>query len=309
MVKINSVINNASEIILGLMRINKLNIEEAEHIVLYSYENGVNYYDNADIYADGRCEELFGQVLDRHKDIRDKIIVQSKCGIVHNDKGHNVAFDFSYDHIIKSVDTSLLRMKTDYLDVLLLHRPDALMEPCEVARAFDDLEKSGKVRSFGVSNQNPYQTELLKTCVKQELKINQVQLSITDCGMIAQGLNTNMSNKPSYVHDGGIYEYSRLNDITIQAWSPIQYGFFEGVFLNDPKFEELNKTLQKYAEKYNVEKSAIAFAWILRLPAKTQVITGSTYVKHLEDLFKAREVKLTREEWYDIYMSAGHSLP
>ena len=127
--------------------------------------------------------------------------------------------------------------------------------------------------------------------------------------MIAQGMNTNMTNTLSYMHDGGIYEYSRLNDITLQAWSPIQYGFFEGVFIDNPKFEELNKTLQKYADKYGVEKSAVALSWILRLPAKTQVITGSTYVKHLEALFKAREIKLKSEEWYDIYMSAGHSLP
>lgn len=299
----------ASELVLGCMRINNLNVDEADHHIMNAYEHGINYFDHADIYGGGRCEELFGEVMENHKDLRDKIFIQSKCGIVRNEDQKITHFDFSKDHIIEAVDNSLRKMKTDYLDALLLHRPDTLMEPEEVAEAFETLEKAGKVRYFGVSNQNVRQIELLKTCVKQPLVINQMQLSITECGMIAQGLNTNMTNKLSFMHEDGILEYSRINNMTIQAWSPFQTGFFEGTFIDNPEYAELNKTLQRIADKYNVSKNAVAVAWITRHPAKMQVIVGTTNYRRLNGICEYDKVELSRADWYEIYKSAGHTLP
>lgn len=299
----------ASELILGCMRINKLNIDELKHLVIYAFENGINIFDHSDIYAGGLCEELFGKLLKEVPDLRDKIKIQTKCGIIHNSRGENAAFDFSYDHIISSVETSLKRMNTDHLDSLLLHRPDTLMEPEEVARAFDYLEKKGMVLNFGVSNQNPGQIELLKTCVRQPLTMNQMQFSIVECGMVAQGMNTNMVNKLSYMHDDGVLEYSRINKMTIQAWSPFQIGFFEGTFIDNPEYAGLNTKLAEYGEKFGVSKTAVATAWILRHPAKMQVLVGTTSVKHLEEILGYQKVELSRLDWYDIYLAAGHSLP
>ncbi len=300
---------HASELILGCMRINALNVDEADHLVMNAYNAGINIFDHSDIYGGGRCEELFGEVLENHKDIRDKIIIQSKCGIVKNSDGGITHFDFSREHIIKAVEASLSRLRVDYLDSLLLHRPDTLMEPEEVAEAFEILHTSGKVKHFGVSNQNVRQIELLKTCVKQPLCINQMQMSITECGMIAQGLNTNMTNKLSVMHDDGVLEYSRINNMTIQAWSPFQIGFFEGTFINNPEFKTLNDCLDKFADKYGVAKTAVAVAWILRHPAKMQVIVGTTNYRHLNEILGFDKVELSREDWYEIYRAAGHTLP
>ncbi len=298
-----------SEIIMGCMRINQKNVDEADHLIMNAYDAGINYFDHSDIYGGGRCEEIFGEIMSRHKEIRENIYIQTKCGIVHDKDGNNAAFDFSCEHILESVDTSLKRMKVDYIDALLLHRPDTLMEPEEVAKAFDILESSGKVRHFGVSNQNPGQIELLKTAVKQPLIINQMQLSIVECGMIAQGMNTNMVNKLSYMHDDGVLEYSRINNITLQAWSPFQIGFFEGTFIDNPEYAVLNETLQNYADKFGVSKTAVAVAWILRHPASLQVIVGTTNYKHLNQILGYDKVELSRLDWYNIYLAAGHTLP
>ena len=249
-------------------------------------------------------------VLERNPELRSKVKIQTKCSIARDSITNKIVyFDFSKDHIIEAVNGSLKRLGVEQIDTLLLHRPDTLMEPEEVAAAFDELYDSGKVRYFGVSNQTPMQIELLKTCVTKPLIINQLQLSIVECGMIGQGLNTNMANKLSVMHDGGILEYSRINNITIQAWSPFQYGFFEGTFLDNPDYPELNATLEKYAQKYDCAKSAIAAAWILRHPANAQVIVGTCNPVHLTEAAQAANIVLSRPEWYDIYLSAGHSLP
>ncbi|MNJ55146.1 Oxidoreductase YdhF [compost metagenome] len=236
-------------------------------------------------------------------DVREKIILQSKCGIRQG------MFDFSKEHILNSVDAILKRLKTDYLDVLLLHRPDALVEPEEVAEAFDLLESSGKVRHFGVSNQNPMQIELLKKYVKQPLVANQLQLSITNANMISNGINVNMENAAAVNRDGSILDYCRLNDITIQPWSPFQYGFFEGVFLGNDKFPELNQKIDEIAAKYEVSNTTIAIAWLLRHPAGMQPVTGTMNLERIKDCAKAADIHLTREEWYEIYRAAGNVLP
>jgi predicted oxidoreductase len=242
-------------------------------------------------------------VLAAQPGVREKILIQSKCGIRHG------FFDFSKEHILASVDGSLMRLGTDYLDVLLLHRPDTLMEPEEVAEAFSALQSSGKVRHFGVSNQKPLQIELLNKCVSQRLIINQLQFSITNTGMIDSGINVNMTVNGSVDRDGSILEYCRLKDITIQPWSPFQFGFFEGVFLGNSKFPELNAKIDEMAQKYAVPNTAIAIAWILRHPAKMQPIVGTTSPDRLKDICKASVVDMTRQDWYEIYRAAGNKLP
>jgi len=291
------------EIALGCMRISEMSKDQVDNLVNTALDEGINFFDHADIYGGGKSEEVFASAVDMSSSNREKMIIQSKCGI------RNGLYDFSKDYILESVDGILNRLQTDYLDVLLLHRPDTLVEPEEVAEAFDILHQKGKVRNFGVSNQNPMQIELLQKSVKQNLIFNQLQLSIKRTGMIDAGLNVNMKVDNSVDHDGAILDYCRLNEITIQAWSPFQFGFFEGVFLNNDKFPELNKVIDKLAVKYNVTNSAIAVAWILRHPAKIQTIIGTTNSGRVSDMAKASDFKLSREEWYEIYRSAGNILP
>ncbi|WP_400244364.1 aldo/keto reductase family oxidoreductase [Niallia sp. JL1B1071] len=287
----------------GCMRINSLEKKEAEQFVQTALEQGANFFDHADIYGGGACEEIFADAIHMSPSVREKIILQSKCGIR---KG---MFDFSKEHILNSVDGILSRLKTEYLDTLLLHRPDALVEPEEVAEAFHILEQSGKVRHFGVSNQNPMQIQLLQKYVKQPLVANQLQLSITNANMISNGINVNMENDSAISRDGSILDFCRLHDITIQPWSPFQYGFFEGVFLENEKFPELNQQIDEIAEKYQVSNTTIAIAWLLRHPANMQPVIGTMNVDRLIDCIKASDVLLTREEWYSIYRAAGNILP
>lgn len=291
------------EIALGCMRIADMEINDVEALLKTSLEEDINYFDHADIYGGGKSEEVFAKAATKGGIKREDLLIQSKCGI------SNGFFDFSKEYILKSVDGILSRLNTDYLDALLLHRPDTLVEPEEVAQAFDLLHSSGKVLNFGVSNQNPMQIELLKKYVKQPLLFNQLQLSIMRTGMIDTGINVNMKVENSFDHDGSILDYSRLNDMTIQAWSPFQYGFFEGVFLNNDKFPELNQVIDRLAAKYQVTNSAIAVAWILRHPAKIQTIIGTTKPSRVQDMSKASHIKLIRQEWYEIYKAAGNILP
>ncbi|MGG1517909.1 aldo/keto reductase [Paenibacillus oryzisoli] len=287
----------------GCMRMNALEKREAETFIQTALEQGANFFDHADIYGGGRSEEIFADAFGMNANKRESIILQSKCGIR---KG---MFDFSKEHILTSVDNILKRLQTDYLDVLLLHRPDTLVEPEEVAEAFDTLERAGKVRHFGVSNQHPLQIELLRKYVKQPLVANQLQLSITNATMITSGFNVNMENAAAVNRDGGILDYCRLHDITIQPWSPFQYGFFEGVFLGSDKYPELNAKIDEIAAKYEVTNTTIAIAWILRHPAKMQPVIGTMNATRLQECIKASDIQLTRQEWYEIYLAAGNVLP
>jgi predicted oxidoreductase len=287
----------------GCMRINRLDKREAEQFIRTALEEGANFFDHADIYGGGACEEIFADAIGMNAEIRSSMILQSKVGIR---KG---MFDFSKEHILSSVDGILKRLRTDYLDVLLLHRPDALVEPEEVAEAFDRLHSSGKVRWFGVSNQKPMQIELLRRYVRQPIVANQLQLSITNATMISNGINVNMENDSAVDRDGSVLDYCRLHDITIQPWSPFQYGFFEGVFLDNPKFPELNRKIDEIAANHGVANTTIAIAWLLRHPAKLQPVTGTMNIDRLRDCCRASEVRLSREEWYEIYRAAGNILP
>lgn len=287
----------------GCMRINSLSKKDAEAFLQTALDEGAYFFDHADIYAGGECEEIFTEAIHMNDDVREKIIIQSKCGIRRG------MYDFSKEHILQSVDGSLKRLKTDYLDVLLLHRPDALMEPCEVAGAFDQLRSSGKVRNFGVSNHNSMQIELLQRSLNQPIVANQLQFGIAHATMVSAGINVNMKNEAAINRDGSILDYCRLNNITIQPWSPFQYGFFEGVFLGSDKFPELNQKIDEIAEKYQVANTTIALAWILRHPAQMQPIIGTMNTSRLKDCCRAAEIDLTREEWYEIYRAAGNVLP
>lgn len=291
-------------IAVGCMRINKLEPAEAERFVHAALEQGAYFFDHADIYGNGDCESVFAKAIHMNSTVREKVLLQSKCGI-----RRGVAFDFSKDHILKSVDGSLKRLNTEYLDVLLLHRPDALVEPEEVAEAFDVLQSNGKVRHFGVSNQNPMQIKLLKRYVRQPIVANQLQLSITNATMISQGQHVNMQDDFAVNRDGSVLDYCRLHDITIQPWSPFQYGMFEGVFLGNEKFPVLNRKIDEIAAKYSVSNTTITMAWLLRHPAGMQPVTGTMNVQRLKDCVKAAGIRLTREEWYEIYLAAGNTLP
>lgn len=291
-------------IAVGCMRLSSLTIEEAEKFILTCQEEGANFFDHADIYGQGECESLFGKVLQRNRGLRKELFIQSKCGIVPGKM-----YDFSKEHIIKSVDESLKRLQTDHLELLALHRPDALMEPEEVAFAFEQLKKQGKVQYFGVSNMNPMQIELLKKFLTVPILVNQLQFSAPVSNMIASGLEVNMTTEGSMNRDGGVLDYCRLHNVTIQAWSPFQRPNWQGVFLDCKEYEKLNQVLETIAIKYGASKTMIATAWILRHPANMQVIAGTTKVDRMKEILEASKICLTRSEWYQIYLSAGHPLP
>lgn len=295
-----------SEIVLGMMRIKDKSVKEVDELVETALSVGINAFDLADIYGRGRCEELLGLVLKNRPDLREKMWIQSKCGIRIEEFTY---FDFSKDYIIKSVDGILQRLKIDHLDSLLLHRPDALMESDQVAEAFNLLYKQGKVRDFGVSNQNPMMMELLKKDVKQPLAVNQLQLSAAFTPGFESAFHVNMEDSQAAMRDGSIFEYCQLHDMVIQAWSVLQFGYFKGNFVGNEKFQALNQVLDRLAIKYGVTSSTIAISWILRYPAKMQAVVGTTNPKHLREVSRAANFSLTRKEWYEIYLAAGNNLP
>ncbi|HFH7056269.1 TPA: aldo/keto reductase family oxidoreductase [Streptococcus agalactiae] len=293
----------ATRIALGCMRMSDLEGKQAEEVVGTALDLGINFFDHADIYGGGLSELRFRDAIKHLNVNHDKMIIQSKCGIR---EGY---FDFSKEYILSSVDGILERLGTEYLDFLILHRPDVLVEPEEVAEAFTKLRAEGKVKHFGVSNQNRFQMELLQSYLDEPLAVNQLQLSPAHTPMFDAGLNVNMLNKASIEHDDGIVDYCRLKRVTIQAWSPFQIDLSRGLFVNHPDYKELNETIAKLAKNYNVSSEAIVIAWILRHPAQIQAIVGSMNPSRLKAIDKANDIALTREEWYDIYRSAGNILP
>lgn len=294
----------APVIITGCMRMADFDKQQMNHFIHTSLELGVNFFDHADIYGAGKSEEIFGEAMKGDTSLhREDMIIQSKCGIRQG------FYDLSKKYILDSVDGILQRLQTEYLDVLLLHRPDALVEPEEVADAFSALEKSGKVRNFGVSNHKPMQMELLQKYVEQPLVINQMQFSIPVSNMVANGMEVNMETPGATDRDGSVLDYCRLHDITIQAWSPFQMPGWKGCFLGSEDYPELNNKIQELAEKYQVSGTTIATAWILRHPAGMQVIAGTTSEERLKEIVQACTIELTKEEWYQLYLAAGHPLP
>lgn len=295
------------EIVQGCMRMPDLSDQDAAQVIKTAYEAGITFFDHATCYGeDGAAERKFGQAFKLTGLKREDIFLQSKCGL-HFERQE---FDWTKENILASVDESLERLQTGYLDSLLLHRPDLIFDPKEVAQAFDELERTGKVRYFGVSNLMPLQIELLKKYVKQPLIFNQLQLSLEQSQLIDQPLYMNNKETDMSINrDGDALDYCRLHDITIQAWSPLQSGFFKGTFLDNPKFPELNTVLEKFAQREGVTKAAIALAWILRHPAKMQVIIGSMNPQHIEEAAQAGKVNLSPHDWYELYLAAGKYLP
>lgn len=293
----------ASEVSLGCMRIGGMTPDAVDELIRTSLDLGIDFFDHADIYGGGKCEEVFAASIARLGVDRSKIFLQSKCGIRQG------FFDFSKEHILTSVDKILARLDTDYIDFLLLHRPDALIEPEEVAEAFDQLSEVGKVRNFGVSNFNPGQVELLQASLSQKLHANQLQFGVMHTGMIDRGIASNMKHANSVDHDGGILDYCRLKKITIQPWSPFQYGFFEGPFVGNEKFPELNKVLEDLGAQYGVTPTGLVIAWIQRHPAKMQTVIGTTNVQRVREVAEAVKIDLSRPHWYEIYRAAGNVLP
>lgn len=287
---------------LGLMRVQTA--ENPVDVIETAYENGINFFDHADIYGRGESETIFADALKKSSVNREDIFIQSKCGIVPGEM-----YDFSKEHIVQAVEGSLQRLDIDYLDSLLLHRPDTLMEPEEVAEAFNKLEKEGKVRYFGVSNFTPGHVELLKTEVRQSLQANQLRFGLLHTGMVNQGINANRMHEASLDHDGGVLEYSRIHKMTIQAWSPYQGQGDAGVFIDNDLYPELNILLKEMAEKYDTTPTGISSAWILRHPANMQVIAGSMNLDRIQQIAKASEIEMSRKDWYALYMAAGNGLP
>ena len=293
----------ASRVAQGCMRIAGLSDQALDTLVKQDLDLGINFFDHADIYGGGKCEERFGDFLKTNPGLRDQMLIQTKCAIKSG------AYDFSKEHILSSVDASLKRLQTDYVDFLLLHRPDTLCEPEEVAEAFEALHAQGKVKHFGVSNENPYQIQLLNKYLKEKICINQLQFGLGHTTMVDAGLNVNMNHDPATNRDGGVLDFCRLNDITIQPWSPFQYGFFEGTFIGNPKFQTLNEKLEEIAGEYSITPTGLAIAWILRHPACMQPIVGSVNPQRLQQICAAADVTITRQEWYDLYCSTGKTLP
>ncbi|MCO4465038.1 Oxidoreductase, aldo-keto reductase family [Streptococcus infantarius subsp. infantarius] len=295
-----------SEVVLGLMRISEMTVDQVEDLIESALAVGINAFDIADCYGHGKCEQILGEVLKRRPDLREKMWIQSKCGIRMEEFTY---FDFSKEHILEAVDGILERLNVDYIDSLLLHRPDALMEPAEIAEAFDLLKSQGKVIDFGVSNQNPMMMALIQKDVNQPLVSNQLQLSAAFTPSFDAGFHVNMKQEAGIVRDSSIFEYCRLHDVVIQAWSVLQFDYFGGVFLGSEKYPELNHVLNRLAEKYHVSPSAVAIAWVLRYPAKMQAVIGTTKKARVAEAAKAAEIQLTRKEWYEIYLAAGNDLP
>lgn len=293
-----------SQMILGMMRSSATDVKALEAVLEKALELGINFIDHADIYAwRTPAESLYGELVKARSELKDKFIVQTKCGIC---QGY---YDLSYEHIMESVEQSLRRMNLEKIDVLLLHRPDTLMEPEEIAKAFDELQSSGKVLNFGVSNMNPGQISRIKKCVRQPLIADQMQLSIVHSSLIDQGIYVNMKDEQAVMRDGSLLDYLDEHNMSLQAWSIIQAGWEEGCFIDHPNYKELNDKLEELSKKYKVTKSAIAVAWILRHPANILPIAGTVNPTHLEEMAKAFEVKLTRQEWYSLYLATGKKLP
>lgn len=291
-------------IAVGCMRLSEKSKDEMNHFIHSALEQGAYFFDHADIYGSGTSETVFGDAFASDPSLhREDVLIQSKCGIRQG------CYDLSKEHILESVDGILKRLQTDYLDLLLLHRPDALVDPEEVAAAFDVLFESGKVHYFGVSNHKPMQIALLQKYVRQPLVVNQVQFSIPVSNLVANGMEVNMETPGSVDHDGSLLDYCRLHDITLQAWSPFQMPAWKGCFLGSDEYPDLNQKIRVLAEKYGVSDTTIAAAWILRHPANMQLVTGTASEKRLKEIIAACDITLTREEWYELYLAAGHPLP
>ena len=285
----------------------------AVEAVTAAYEAGITLFDHADIYTHGKSEIVFAEIWHAIPGLRDKIVLQSKCGIRFQDDpnpGDPARYDFSYPHIVTSVEGILRRLQTEYLDLLLLHRPDALVEPEEVARAFAELHAQGKVRYFGVSNHTPAQIDLLRRYVDHPLVINQVELSLLHAHLINEGIMANQEGGPAALATGTL-DYCRLHDVMVQAWSPVAGGkLFNPPFDAAAPIRETAALVAHLADTKGTTKEAIVLGWLLRHPAGIQPVIGTTKPARIQASCHADTIDLSREEWYALFTAArGAGMP
>jgi predicted oxidoreductase len=277
-----------------------------QRLVETALAGGITLFDHADIYARGKSEQVFGDVLRASPGLRERMVLQSKCGIRFADDppGTPGRYDFSQAHIVASAEGSLSRLGVGHLDVLLLHRPDALVEPDEVAKAFDTLHTAGKVRHFGVSNHTAGQIALLRRHVRQPLVANQVEVSLLHHHLIDDGVVANTTGH-AYASAAGTLDYCRLHDLRMQAWSPLAGGKLATTSeFADPVIRATSALLHQLAEEKGVTPEAIQLAWLLRHPAGIQPIVGTTDPVRLAACCAADGVTLSREEWYALFTAA-----
>lgn len=293
----------------------------AEAVVGAALEAGINFFDHADIYTCGKSETVFGRILQNTLGLRDRIVLQSKVGIrFPNDaylSGEPARYDFSRAHIIRSTEAILQRLQTDRLDLLLLHRPDPLCDPADVAAAFDELHTAGKVRYFGVSNHTPAQLELLRHYVRQPLVVNQLEFSLAQPALLVEGLSANQAGAGAVSGLAtGLLDYCRLHNIAVQAWSPIGGGRLLRAAASpapgvapDP-LAAAAKLIAELAIAKNTTAEAVLLAWILRHPAGIQPIIGTTRADRVRASVPADDIELSREEWYALLAAArGKNVP
>ena len=297
-----------STIALGCYRLYKKTQDEAQEIIQTAIDQGINFFDNADVYGAGKSEEYLGIFIKNHPELRKQMIIQTKCDITPGGCPGKT-YDTSKEYIFQCVEKALKRLNTDYLDILLLHRPDAIMDPMEVAETFEELHQKGLVRYFGVSNHTSLQIEVLQKYLDLPIIVNQIELSLVHTCALDSRIFTNDFNEYAIVRDSQILDYCMLKDITIQAWSPMLASWTEGTFLDNERYPKLNKMLEDKAKKYNVKKNAIAIAWILRHPYHIQPIVGTMSPTHLKEICQATNIDLTRQDWYDLYLSEEKPLP
>lgn len=300
----------ASELVLGLMRIREMTPAQVAELVQTGMGCGVNVLDTAPIYGGWHgCECTLGAALASVPGLREQVILQTKVGIRPHPTRKGNYFDFSREHILQSVDESLAALQTDHVDSLLLHRPDVLMVPEEVAGVFQTLHDAGKVLSFGVSNQNVATMARLQRYLPFPITCNQVQLSCAFSPAFNSTFNVNMEGPAAADRDGGVFEYAYSNGQVVQAWSVMQHGYFGGTFIDDLEYAELNSTLQRIADEHGVTKTAVAVNWVLRYPGKMQAIVGTTKPERVRESAAATTWEMSREDWYDVYLAAGNILP
>lgn len=297
----------ASRVALGVMRMAGKSREEADEIVHTALACGIDFFDAADIYGRGASSERLGQALADNGVAREDVKLQTKFGIVPGQR-----YDFTRAHLEAALDEELARLQTDYVDVVLLHRPDPLVDLAELAETFVAMRDAGKVRAFGVSNMNPWQVEMLQAALEPagvRLEVNQLQFGLGHTQLISSGLHVNMADDTAAERGTGAIEHARLRRMTIQAWSPYQYGTFAGCFIGHPDFPELNAALDAVAEALGSTPTAVATAWILRHPAKIQVVCGSMTPAHIREAAAGADLDLPRDAWWELYMAAGNDLP